>query len=156
FCVPQMYPGSLYPRPEGSMAAMPKELTALAVAKLKPHATRYATRVARNLYVIVQPSGSKSWAARFGGEKLVLGSVDFEATGEPVLGQPLPLHGAKQLASQVLREREAGRDPIADHKARKLRQRTQIQGAEAYAFSTLARRYIDEYLRAKRKARSWR
>ena len=95
----------LYPEPtteKRDMAAMPKELTAPAIDKLKPDATRYAERVSRNLYVIVQPGGSKSWAVRFGGEKLVLGPVDSDATGEPAIGQPLTLHGAKQLAAQVL------------------------------------------------------
>src|SRR5262245_51093500 len=102
-----MYPKKLCPRTRGGMAAMPKELTALAVAKLKPGSRRYTERVSRNLYVIVQPGGSKSWAVRFSGEKLVLGTVDFDATGDPSIGRGLTLHGAKQLAAQVLRERDS-------------------------------------------------
>ena len=77
---------------------MPKELTAPAIDKLKPEATRYAERVSRNLYVIVQPGGSKSWAARFGGEKIVLGPVlplGQEMAGPPTIGIPLSLAAAR-------------------------------------------------------------
>jgi integrase len=129
---------------------MPKELTAPAVAKLKPRGARYAERVSRNLYVIVQPGGSKSWAVRFGGEKLVLGPVDFKATGDPAIGQPLALHGARELAAQVLRERNLGRDPVAEHRAAKQRRRTEIKETEASTFGTLVRQYVDEHLKAKR------
>src|SRR6516165_11453880 len=139
------------------MAAMPKELkdlTAPAVAKLKPEATRYAERVSHDLYVIVQPGGSKSWAVRFGGEKLVLGPVDSDATGEPAIGQPLTLHGAKQLAAQVLRERNLGHDPVAEHRAALQRQRTELKQAEANSFGILVRQYAEEYARPKN--RGWR
>jgi integrase len=134
---------------------MPKELTAPAIDKLKPGRKRYAKRVSRNLYVIVQPGGSKSWAARFGGEKLVLGPVDSDATGEPAIGQPLTLHGAKQLAAQVLRERNnLGRDPVAEHRAAKQRRWTELKQAEANAFGILVRQYADEHARPKN--RKWR
>jgi integrase len=127
------------------MAAMPKELTAPAIDKLKPGRKRYAERVSRNLYVIVQPGGSKSWAVRFGGEKLVLGSVDTDATGDPAIGQPLTLHGAKQLAAQVLRERNLGHDPVAEHRAAQQRRRTEIKQAEANAFGVLVRQFWEEH-----------
>jgi integrase len=133
---------------------MPKELTAPAIAKLKPGRKRYAKRVSRNLYLIVQPGGSKSWAVRFGGEKLVLGSVDSDATGEPAIGQPLTLHGAKQLAAQVLRERNLGRDPVNEHRAARQRRRIEIKQAEANSFGVLVRQYADE--RARPKNRKWR
>jgi integrase len=133
---------------------MPKELTAPAIAKLKPRRKRYTIRVARNLYLIVQPSGAKSWAVRFGGEKLVLGLVDSDATGDPAIGQPLTLHGAKQLAAQVLRERNLGRDPVAEHRTAKQRRRAEVKQAEANSFSILVRQYAEE--RARPKNRKWR
>jgi integrase len=130
---------------------MPKELTAVAVAKLKPRATRYAERVARHLYVIVQPGGSKSWAVRFGGEKLVLGQIDFEATNDPAIGQPLTLLGAKQLAAQVLRERNLGRDPVSEHRAARLQRQTEAKEAEVSSFGVLVRQYVEEYLQPDRR-----
>src|SRR5262249_21684780 len=142
------------------MAAMPKELkdlTAPAIAKLKPEATRYAERVARNLYVIVQPGGSKSWAVRFGGEKLVLGPMlplDQKMAGPPTIGIPLSLAAARHLATQVFVQREAGEDPIADHKARRQRRRTEIKQAEANSFGILVRQYADEHARPRN--RRWR
>jgi integrase len=127
---------------------MPKEWTALKIAmKLKPRATRYTTCVARNLYVITQPSGAKSWAFRFSGEKLVLGIVDLEAKGEPEIGRGLSLHGAKELAAKVRRE---GMD---EHRAAKQRKRTEIKEADANTFGVLVRQFAEEHLQAKRKGR---
>ena len=137
--------------------------TALSLAHIKPGPKRRIIYVSEALYLVIQPSGHRSWMVRFRGpsgkpSKIVLGSVDFEAEipGQPEIGMPLTLAAARQLANEILRQRALGRDPVADHKAAKLRQRTQIQEAEAYAFSTLARRYIDEYLIVQRKARKWR
>src|SRR6516162_7519451 len=140
---------------------MPKR-TALA-HKLKPGPERRIYRDSAALYVVVQPSGHASWMMRFRGpsgkpSKIVLGPVDLQAeiTGQPVIGMPLTLAAARQLAAEILRQRALGRDAVADHKAAKQRQRTQIQEAEANAFGTLVHRYVDEYLRAQRKARKWR
>ena len=133
------------------MAAMPKELkdlTAPAVAKLKPEATRYAERVSHDLYVIVQPSGSKSWAVRFGGEKLVLGPVlplDQKMAGPPTIGIPLSLAAARHLATQMLVQREAGHDPVAEQRAARQRRRTEIKQAEANSFGVLVRQFWEEH-----------
>src|SRR5260370_40447151 len=104
-----------------------------AVQKLKPSAQPRMIRDAgaRSLYLVITPSGHKSWMMRFrrpGGKpgKIVLGPVDLsgrEDSGEPVIGMPLTLAGARQVAAQVHRERALGRDPVADHKGRRLRQR---------------------------------
>ena len=142
---------------------MPKR-TALDLAhKLKPGPERRIIHVSEALYVVVQPSGHRSWMMRFRGpsgkpSKLVLGPVDLQAeiTSQPVIGMPLTLAAARQLAAEILRQRALGHDAVADHKAAKQRQRTQIQEAEANAFGTLVRRYVDEYLRTQRKARKWR
>ena len=136
---------------------MPKELTAPAIDKLKPGRKRYAKRVSRNLYVIVQPGGSKSWAARFGGEKIVLGPVlplGQEMAGPPTIGIPLSLAAARYLVMQMFVQREGGRDPVNEHRAAKQRRRTEIKQAEANSFSILVRQYADEHARPKN--RKWR
>ena len=115
---------------------MPKPLTAAAVAKYRPGPRRRTIRDtgAQSLYLVIQPSGRKSWMMRFrrpGGKpgKLVLGPVyvEGEPPGEPTVGMPLTLAGARQLAAAVHRERALGRDPVADHKARRHRQRAELE-----------------------------
>src|SRR5262245_7952615 len=106
-----------------------KMLTDAAVKKLKPIPGRrriVRDAGARSLYLVVQPSGHKSWVMRFRRPsgtpgKISLGPVDLsgrEIAGEPAIGMPLTLTGARQLAAQVHRERVLGRDPVADHKVR--------------------------------------
>ena len=80
---------------------MPKILTDAAVRKYRGGKTRREIRDggAQGLFLIVQPSGAKSWALRYrrpNGRpaKLTLGPVDFsgkEPGGEPVVGTPLSL-----------------------------------------------------------------
>jgi len=83
------------------------------------------------LYLIIQPSGVKSWAARyrFRGRpvKLTLGPVLLgarEATATPEIGAPLSLAHARELCARVLREAQAGNDP-----AQAKRQRREAQHA---------------------------
>ena len=63
---------------------MAKVLTAAAVARFKAGAKRRVIRDggSRSLYLVVQPSGTKSWLMRFRGPsgkaaKMVLGPVDL-------------------------------------------------------------------------------
>jgi hypothetical protein len=94
-----------------------KTLTSAAVAKMKPGAVRCEIRDggAAGLYLVVQPSGAKSWALRLrrpSGKtaKLTLGTVDLsgkEIEGDPVIGQPLSLAAARRLAADVARQRLA-------------------------------------------------
>src|SRR5262249_46175578 len=64
------------------------------------------------------------------------------------------LHGAKQLAAQVLRERNLGRDPMSEHRATRQRRRTELKEPEANSFGILVRQYAEEYARPKN--RRWR
>lgn len=96
---------------------MTKPLTAAAVEKYKPDPDN--RRIikdggARSLYLVIQPrSGHKSWLMRFrrpGGKpaKITLGPVDLsgkEITGDPVIGMPLTLAAARQLATTIHRDR---------------------------------------------------
>jgi integrase len=111
---------------------MPK-LTAAAIQKLKPAKTRREIRddSAPGLRLVIQPSGAKSWAMRFRrpdgrSAKLTLGRVDLsdkEAVDEPLLGTPLTLRQARQLANKIDRDRARGLDVIEQHKADKSRRR---------------------------------
>ena len=143
---------------------MAKPLTAAAVAKYKPTGARRIIRDAgaQSLYLVIQPSGHKSWLMRFrrpSGKpgKLVLGPVDAsgkEVTGAPVIGMPLTLVGARQLAAAVHRDRAMGLDPVADHKTRKHRQRAAVVEQAAGSYGALLCRFADEH--AKVKTRRWR
>ena len=106
-------------------------LTTAAVKALKPRSERYEQRDhgAVGLHLIVQTSGFKSWCLRFRGRdnrptKLVLGPLDLtgqEMSGSPVVGQPLTLGAARQLANELHRQRAFGSDIISDHKKQKQR-----------------------------------
>jgi integrase len=123
-------------------------LTAIAVAKARAKAVRreLADGGCRGLYLIVQPSGVKSWAARYRSRrrsvKFTLGSVLLGAaeSGEaPQLGAPLSLAAARELCARVLREAKAGRDPAAE--------RRHQRGLEHAAESDTLRSISEEFLR---------
>src|SRR5258708_23687807 len=124
-----------------------------AVQRVKPSAQPRMIRDAgaRSLYLVIAPSGTRSWLMRFrrpGGKpgKIVLGPVDLsgrELSGDPVIGMPLTLAGARQLAAQVHRERALGHDPVADHKSRKQRQRNAVEDRAAKHLPTPVRPFAD-------------
>lgn len=139
------------------------KLTDRAVLNYKPGAKRRRIRdpLAKSLFLVIEPSGVKSWQMRFRrptGQigKLTLGRADAsgrELKDDPEIGQPLTLAAARQLAAKVHRERELGRDPIAEHKARKHRQRAELVHHSNNTFALAARAYVEEY--AKLKQRRW-
>ena len=93
---------------------MTKPLTAAAVTKFKPGRKRRRIRDlgARSLFLIIEPSGHRSWQMRFrtpSGRigKMTLGPLDLsgqEVKGDPTIGQPLTL-----AACSVARRRGAPR-----------------------------------------------
>jgi integrase len=96
-----------------------KKLTAIAIAALRPRAERYeVSDNASALRVLVLPSGRKSFVLRYRrpdgrSAKLTLGAFDpsAEMVDEPILGAPMTLGAARQLAAEMLREKARGRDP---------------------------------------------
>jgi hypothetical protein len=137
-------------------------LTDAAVRKYAPGLKRRTFRdgAARSLFLVIQPSGHRSWMMRFrtpSGRitKLTLGPLHTgsETAGPPVIGMPLTLAGARQLAAEVHRERAQGRDVAADHKARKHHQRAEIEERSANTFAAAARMFIEEHARP--KTRRW-
>jgi integrase len=99
--------------------AAPRNLTAIAISKLKPGRERYEVRdgILRGLRVIVQPSGYKSFHLRLWyrnkGYNIALGEwLDMPATSsDPVIGGPLTLADARLLAAQCLRQIKSGTHP---------------------------------------------
>jgi integrase len=130
---------------------MPKRLTAAAVAKLRPGPKRRTIPDGRGLYLIIHPSGAKSWAMFYRGAggkmvKLTLGPHDDgEASAEPVIGAPLSLSAARRLAADVQRIRAVGKDPSS--------LRVKKNGDED-TFAASARDFVAEH--ARENIRAWR
>jgi integrase len=145
------------------MAVEAIALTAPACDRLRSKATRRVIRDtgARSLFLIVAPSGAKSWMMRFrrpNGKpgKITLGPYDAsgrELKDEPEIGQPLSLAAARALAAKVHRLRALEQDPIAEHKAHRHRQRLDAIERGNNTFASAARRYIEEY--AQPQQRRW-
>lgn len=145
---------------------MKTQLTVPAIAKLKPEPHRrreIRDGGAQSLYLVVQPSGAKSWAMRFrrpggaGWGKLVLGPLDLsnnELTGTPVIGQPLTLTAARQLAATIHRERALGKDVIEQQRTIRRRSKAENEQAAASTFGLLVRQYVAEHARP--NTRRWR
>jgi integrase len=141
-----------------------KVLTAAAVKKIQPGARRIEVPDGgcRGLRLIVQPSGSKSWAVRLRRpdgrtSKVTLGAVDLsggEADAEPTLGGLLTLAAARQLTVEVLRQKALGRDPASERIASKRRVRSAHAERTANAFAVLAKAFIVEHAQA--RTRTWR
>jgi integrase len=128
---------------------MPKEiLTARSVEAWKPGDKRVevADAKAAGLYLVVAPSGAKSWACRyrFAGRpaKLTLGSY-------PTVG----LADARRLARDALLEVASGRDPSEAKRQAKAEKPPEPQ-REPDTVARMVGLYIDRH--CKRNTRSWR
>jgi integrase len=92
---------------------MPR-LTDAAAAKRKPSDKRVETHDGNGLYLVIQPSGAKSWAYRYRVEgqsrKLTLGSF-------PALG----IAEARQKAAEAAVKVQRGNDPIVEKKRSEVR-----------------------------------
>jgi integrase len=126
---------------------MAKVLTAISVANARPAGARREIPDAgcRGLYLVIQPSGHKSWCARFRYRgrptKLTLGSLldgAREPDVAPELDTPLSLAAARELATKALREAKAGLDPAA----RKRKRRADQRAAEADTLRAIAEEYL--------------
>jgi integrase len=125
-----------------------KPLTAIAVAKARAGSVRreIPDSGCRGLYLIVQPSGVKSWAARYRSRrrsvKFTLGPVLLGARAEsaeaPQLGVPMSLASARELCARVLREAKAGRDPAAERR----KQRELEHAAESDTLQAVSEEFL--------------
>jgi hypothetical protein len=129
-----------------------KQLTQAAITKLKPTSKRRRVRDggAKSLYLLIQPTGSKSWAMFFrdpggGPIKVTLGPLDAsgrKAEGNPEISKPLTLTAARKLAAQINHDRALG----VDFKKKR--------PEASQAFGQACRDYVVE--RAMPRTRRWR
>jgi integrase len=110
---------------------MAKRLTDIAISNLKPEAKRreIPDPGQRGLYIVVQPSGVKSFAVR------------YRFNGKPTkltLKSGIMLAAARKEAAAALYEVEKGHDPSATKKVAKAKQRT----VAATTFRSVAERYM--------------
>jgi integrase len=125
-----------------------KTLTAISCRNARPGAARreIPDGGCGGLYLVVQPSGAKSWAARFrfrgAPRKLTLGP--FLADGqhgtdaEPRLDAPLTLAMARELCARAKREARSGVDPTFVKQKKRIEQRE----VEANTLQAISEEYL--------------
>lgn len=108
---------------------MPMKLTAVAVTGAKPRTARYeiADSEQPGLRLVVQPSGTKSWAYRYereGGKsvKVTLGRADGPGA--------LSLKTAREAANDASRLRSGGKDPASQRRAERAAEAARIEAEE--------------------------
>src|SRR5262245_3540213 len=133
-----------------------KRLTAAAVARLKAGPKRRSIPDGGGLYLLIQPSGHKSWAMFFRGvpkgemRKFTLGPYSENSSAKPFVGAPLTLAGARKLAADINHRRAGGEDVVAS----RLREQAAREAAAANTFAVAARDFITEH--SMPKVRGWR
>jgi integrase len=127
---------------------MAKVLTAQGVERLKPHATKrleIPDRLMPGLYLVIQPSGARSWAVRYryGGKP-----SKFTLGGYPALD----LAKARERAREALWAVAAGRDPAAEKK--EAARKAQEKGAASDLVSAQLDVFIERHVQAKGRPRT--
>ena len=130
-----------------------RALSAGGILKIKASSTRQEIPdvKAAGLHLVVQPSGAKSFALRFrrpngARAKVTLGPFNPETqVGEPRVGAPLTLAGARLLASRLNMERAGGVDLVAVQRVQRQRRRLDISEAEAKSFEQAARDFLQNH-----------
>jgi integrase len=141
-------------------------LTDAAVRRYKPGTKLRWMRDAgaRSLYLVIAPRhdgdkrNAKSFMTRFRDldgkpAKMVLGPFDLsghELKDTPQVGQPLTVAGARALVADIHRRRALGQDVIGEHKARKIRRRTEAAERAASTFGTCVVEFFRDY-----KTKKW-
>jgi integrase len=126
---------------------MAKILTTKAVENARPSDARQEIPDGgcRGLYLIVQPSGARSWAVRYryrgAPAKLTLGYFPIISLAE-----------ARKLASAALHEVATGGDPAAD------KRRSKVEATERSpdTVKRLAVQFIEQYAKRKTRPSSWK
>jgi hypothetical protein len=106
-----------------------RHISDLGVKTLRPKAERYEKPAGHGLYVVVQPSGAKSYALRF--------RINGR-TRKLTLPGGLTLAAARKAAADALFEVEQGRDPGIARQQQKQAQRL----ADADTFAAVAAEYF--------------
>jgi integrase len=143
---------------------MARGLTTIAVTNTTPKATRQEIPDVgcAGLYLVVQPSGKKSWAVRYRIQgrprKLTLGPViSKEAPSELTAeGRALTLAAARKLTAAALHEVQQGIDPAQKKQKEKQHLRTRQIEAEHNIVAAIAARFLERHAKANTRERSWR
>lgn len=143
---------------------MPTSLTSVAVknAKADPLRRRELPDGGSGLYLVIQPTGARSWALRYRFEgkpvKLTLGpaiwleSGERESEVEPEIGKPLTLKDARALANALLRKVARGHNPATAKRAA----REAKAGEDPDLFEIVALNFIERYAKGANRESSWR
>ncbi len=120
---------------------MAKRLTATTVEQAKAGAARreIADGGCAGLYLLIHPTGAKSWALRFrspveldergqrAAKKLTLGPLaNGTSDDEPQIGRPLSLPQARMLATAALEQVRRGKDPTHARRAEKAKEKATV------------------------------
>ena len=121
-------------------------LTALAVDKAKPGPTRREIADGSGLYLIVQPSGARSWAFRYRNReglarKLTLGSAPA-----------VTLEKARQRARKAATDVDEGKDPAAEKSAERAAKRP----SDTNKVEVVVEAFIERHAKEKTRERTWR
>jgi integrase len=136
---------------------MAKTLTARGIEKLRaaPYRREIPDGGCAGLFLIIQSSGFKSFALRARRPdgrnfKLTLGQfTPIDTDGKPVIGAPLTLHAARQLAIELQRDRARGVDVVG----RRHTERLALHSNGGKLFGQSAIDFIEQH--AKRETRRW-
>jgi integrase len=119
------------------------KLTAAAIKAMRPHPKRYEVhdRGCPGLYVVVFPSGRKSFVVRYRSHglsrKLSLGPFVEQETQEAVaLDAPLSLSAARMKATAALHRAKAGFDPAGEKREKKQAERVEDSNSLAVVVDT--------------------
>lgn len=146
---------------------MTKALTAKAIEGVTASAVRreIPDGVLPGFYLVVQPSGAKSWALRyrFDGKprKLTVGPVLLKRDGDDVdgilpFGQPMTLAEARRAARAAIQVLHEGKDPSASKKAAGAAKK--VRPVDMEADRDTVERQADEFIKryCKPRNRSWK
>jgi integrase len=130
---------------------MSKSLTDIGIRNLKPGTARKEIPEggARGLYLVIQPSGVKSFAVRYRlngkPQKLTLGRwrapddpMEATASTDPKVGEAISLASARKLAADTLLQAGRGRDPVASKRQVKQERRRAAENT----FRAIAEQYL--------------
>ena len=143
---------------------MNKTLTTATVRTLKPARDRREIPDAgcRGLYLVVEPTGRKSWAMRARRPdrrpgKLRLGTVDVAEghVADPKVGGHLTLPSARKLVGNLQNELASGKDVFAEHKEERRRMASKFDAASAATFPRMAQDFVERHLRDRKGIRTW-
>ena len=133
-----------------------KKLTPLSVQNAKPRRnvrTEIPDRGCPGLFLVVQPSGVKSWALRYRNAK---GQSRKLTLGAAAGGEGLTLAAAHAAASQAKLEIEKGADPAAD-KAEARAASRQVAALQADdGIEAAIERFMDVHARQKTREVTWK